>query len=250
MVAARPLIEPIPRLYTWDDFVLLDDEDKRELIDGQLVEVEVPTSEHEEFVMALGYFLVGWARQHGGRVLGSGYKVKIRRDRGVMPDVQYFRAGRNPPSQGLSEGAPDLAVEIETGTGSLAPRYHFDYQLRVERNGAATLTYWPGYGQDDAHAVRARFTLADADVRVLASLARQLQRSPGPIDDRDIPDGGRSARITLIAAGRRSVMEEWQREPFDGWQRALQERSRRVIPDSVWARCEDAQRRHAERDTP
>ena len=146
--------------------------------------------------------------------------------------------------------APDLAVEIETGTGSLAPRYHFDYQLRVERNGAATLTYWPGYGQDDAHAVRARFTLADADVRVLASLARQLQRSPGPIDDRDIPDGGRSARITLIAAGRRSVMEEWQREPFDGWQRALQERSRRVIPDSVWARCEDAQRRHAERDTP
>lgn len=146
--------------------------------------------------------------------------------------------------------APDLAVEIETGTGSLAPRYHFDYQLRVERNGAATLTYWPGYGQDDAHAVRARFTLADADVRVLASLARQLQRSPGPIDDRDIPDGGRSARITLIAAGRRRVMEEWQREPFDGWQRALQERSRRVIPDSVWARCEDAQRRHAERDTP
>lgn len=146
--------------------------------------------------------------------------------------------------------APDLAVEIETGTGSLAPRYHYDYRLRVERSGAATLTYWPGYGQDDSQAVRARFTLADTEVRTIASLARQLQDSPGPIDDRDIPNGGRSARITLVAAGRRSIIEEWQREPFDRWQRALQERSRRVIPDSVWAQCEDAQRRHAERETP
>lgn len=62
---------------TWDDFILLDHDDTRELIDGELVEVEVPTWQHEHFVMTLGCFLVGWARQHGGMVLASGYEVTL-----------------------------------------------------------------------------------------------------------------------------------------------------------------------------
>jgi Uma2 family endonuclease len=33
--------------YTWDDFVALDEDDLRELIDGELVEVEAPTKAHE-----------------------------------------------------------------------------------------------------------------------------------------------------------------------------------------------------------
>ena len=34
--------------YTWDDFVALEEDDLRELIDGELVEVEVPTFDHEK----------------------------------------------------------------------------------------------------------------------------------------------------------------------------------------------------------
>jgi Uma2 family endonuclease len=33
--------------YTWDAFIALDEDDLRELIDGELVEVEVPTRKHE-----------------------------------------------------------------------------------------------------------------------------------------------------------------------------------------------------------
>ena len=33
--------------YTWDDFIALEEDDLRELIDGELVEVEVPTDGHE-----------------------------------------------------------------------------------------------------------------------------------------------------------------------------------------------------------
>src|ERR1035441_9426614 len=33
--------------YTWDDFIALEEDDLRELIDGELVEVEVPTKLHE-----------------------------------------------------------------------------------------------------------------------------------------------------------------------------------------------------------
>jgi len=78
--------------YTWDDFVALDEDDLRELIDGELVEVEVPTKLHE-----------------------SGFKVRINERRGVMPDLQFFRS-TNPASRGdavgLASGHPDLAVEV------------------------------------------------------------------------------------------------------------------------------------------
>ena len=78
------------REVTWEDFLALDEDDPRELIDGVLVEVDVPTELHEHIVALLAFFLVGWARPRGGRVLASGYKVRISDRRGVMPDVQYF----------------------------------------------------------------------------------------------------------------------------------------------------------------
>jgi hypothetical protein len=70
--------------YTWDDFVALDEDDLRELIDGELVEVEVPTGRHEDIVMLLGHFLTAWAEQgHGGRARGSGYKLRVSARRGA-----------------------------------------------------------------------------------------------------------------------------------------------------------------------
>ncbi|HEV7735014.1 MAG TPA: Uma2 family endonuclease [Candidatus Binatia bacterium] len=102
------------RRYTWDEYLALADDDRRELIDGSLVEVSVPTKLHEHIVVLLAYFLVGWARLHGGAVLGSGYKVRVGERRAVMPDLQYFTPDhvRSLPEQGLSDGRPDLAVEV------------------------------------------------------------------------------------------------------------------------------------------
>ena len=51
-----------------------------------------------------------------GKLLGSGYKIRITTHRGAMPDLQYYRKGRPIPVQGLTEGAPDLAVEIISPT--------------------------------------------------------------------------------------------------------------------------------------
>jgi Uma2 family endonuclease len=101
---------------TWDDFVALDEDDLRELIDGELVEVEVPTRTHEAIVSLLCYFLMGWAEGgHGGLALASGYKVRISERRGVMPDVQFYRKGNDPgreQEQGLIRGHPDLVIEV------------------------------------------------------------------------------------------------------------------------------------------
>ncbi len=99
--------------HTWGDFVALDEDDTRELIDGQLLEIDVATELHEWIVMFLGRCLLDWALAHGGRVLGSAYKVRITEHRGVMPDLHYYAKGRpaNPP-QGLVKGSPDLGVEV------------------------------------------------------------------------------------------------------------------------------------------
>jgi Uma2 family endonuclease len=108
----QPLVGP----YTWEDFIALEEDDLRELIDGDLVEVEVPKQKHERIVALLIAHLVLWARErNAGRVLASGYKVRINRSRGVMPDVQFFRCGNEPSAEqenGLAEGHPDLVVEV------------------------------------------------------------------------------------------------------------------------------------------
>ena len=105
-----------PGPYTWDDFIALDEDDLRELIDGELVEVEVPKHRHERIVAALIVALGTWAKERrAGHVLASGYKVRITERRGVMPDVQFFRRGNEPSAQhedGLAEGRPDLVVEV------------------------------------------------------------------------------------------------------------------------------------------
>ena len=110
------VIPPPAARYTWDDFVALDEDDLRELIDGELVEVEVPTARHEDIVALLAYFLTAWAEAgHGGRARGSGYKVRVSERRGVMPDLQFYRRGNDAARDqdaGLVRGQPDLVVEI------------------------------------------------------------------------------------------------------------------------------------------
>jgi Uma2 family endonuclease len=108
--------QPTEGPYTWDDFIALPEDDRRELIDGWLVEVEVPTETHEYVVAMLIISLGIWARTNGARVLASGYKVRITNKRGVMPDVQLYRRGNDSAhkqQQGLAEGrSPDLVIEV------------------------------------------------------------------------------------------------------------------------------------------
>jgi Uma2 family endonuclease len=147
--------------FTWDDFVALDDEDRRELIDGELVEVEVPTWKHEDVVAMLCYFLTAWSMAgHGGRALASGYKVRISERRGVMPDVQFYRRGNDAPrgqEHGLVEGRPDLVVEVVSPTGR---RYDRVKKLAWCAQKGSRSTGWsiPRRARSSSYASRARAT--------------------------------------------------------------------------------------------
>lgn len=118
LFGAIPPEPPMTRVgpYTWDDFIALDEDDLRELIDGELVDIEEHDLPHEYAVSMLGYFLVGWTRLgHGGVVLGSHFKIRITDRRGLMPDVQLLRR-ENPVPQDDYNGAvrthPNLVVEV------------------------------------------------------------------------------------------------------------------------------------------
>lgn len=104
-----------PGLVTWGEYIKLPDDDRRELIDGVLVEIEMPTELHEYIVARLVTLLTVWAdKARAGHVLGSGYKVRITRLRSFMPDVQFFRRGSKARREdaGLVRGHPDLVVEV------------------------------------------------------------------------------------------------------------------------------------------
>lgn len=102
-------------LVSWAEFVQLPEDDIRELIDGRLVEVEVPGKLHERIVATLIHNLRQWAiPRQAGEVLGSGYKVRIDDRRGVMPDVQLVspETWRSAPDEGLDAGRPELVIEV------------------------------------------------------------------------------------------------------------------------------------------
>lgn len=113
---SEPVVSsPKPGPHTWEDFLALDEGDPRELLDGFLLEVEVPTLTHERAVAVLIALLTHWAFEHdAGDVLASAYKVRIDERRGTMPDIQFYRRGNFPHGQerGLERGHPDLVVEV------------------------------------------------------------------------------------------------------------------------------------------
>jgi Uma2 family endonuclease len=104
--------------YRWRDYVALPEDDRRELIDGQLLEIDMPKRWHERMVMDLGSMLRAWCKKRGLHVLGSNYRVRISDKRGVQPDIQVlsdatYRSGQD---DGLEKGHPELVVEIVSPT--------------------------------------------------------------------------------------------------------------------------------------
>jgi Uma2 family endonuclease len=127
--------------YTWRDFIELDEDDPRELLDGYLVEIEVPSLKHERIVHRLTFILEQWALPRGaGEVLGSGFKVRINDRRAWMPDAQFYRAGNSPEGQeqGLERGHPDLVVEVISPSSSSKDRV----QKRHDYAAIGVPEYW------------------------------------------------------------------------------------------------------------
>jgi Uma2 family endonuclease len=170
------------KVVTWEEFLQLDEDDPRELIDGVLLEVEVPNYRHERVVGRLVYRLTGWsdARQ-AGEVLPSGFKVRIDRSRGVMPDVQFFRRDTptQPRGEGLFRGHPDLAVEVVSPSSR-----SYDRALKLSYYAAIGVPeYWL---VDPEERTVERLLLEDGAYRLADSLAGDAVFRPATFDGLEI----------------------------------------------------------------
>ncbi len=106
----------------------LPEDEPGEMVDGRIVEEEVPSYIHEILVILFGSLLRGWVSPRGGFVAGSDAKFAVGPKRGRKPDLTVYLPGTPlPPADGLIEEAPDIAIEI------LSPRPRDGRRDRVDK---------------------------------------------------------------------------------------------------------------------
>jgi Uma2 family endonuclease len=102
---------------TLAEWFALPEDEPGELVDGHLVEEEVTSYVHEILVILLGSLLRAWVVPRGGFVGGSAAKLAVGPKQGRRPDLTVYLAGTPlPPSSGIIEQAPDIAIEIVSPT--------------------------------------------------------------------------------------------------------------------------------------
>jgi Uma2 family endonuclease len=104
---------PIGTELTLEEWAALPEDDEGELVDGILVEEEVPDYVHEVVVIWLARRIGNWLEGRGGFVGGSEAKFGVRQRRGRKPDVTVYLPGSPPPqARGLVTTPPDIAIEV------------------------------------------------------------------------------------------------------------------------------------------
>ncbi len=99
------------------EWLAMPEDEPGELVDGRLVEEEVPDYVHEFLVILLAQALGGWVLPRGGVMGGSDAKLTLRPDSGRKPDLTvYFPGSRRPPRRGAIRVPPDIAVEVVSPT--------------------------------------------------------------------------------------------------------------------------------------
>ncbi len=95
-----------------DAWAQLPEDEPGELVDGQLVEEEMPDAAHEIVVLFLGGAFRAWLAG-AGFVLSSGVKYALTATRGRKPDLSVFLPGGVvPPRRGPVGHPPDIAIEV------------------------------------------------------------------------------------------------------------------------------------------
>lgn len=111
MRSANAKISPMTEM-TLEEWFELPEDVEGELVDGRLVEEEVPSYEHEAVVAWLVAVLHFAIVPKGGFVFGSEAKYRVGPKTGRKPDAAVFRS--RPAKARMA--APDVAIEVITNT--------------------------------------------------------------------------------------------------------------------------------------
>lgn len=118
----------VPRITAEEYFKLTADrEDRTELLDGEIVALAAPGTQHQRLVRELSYAIHTFIRTNGGpcEVFTSPYDVVIDEKNVVQPDVLIV-CDPSKIDEHRCNGAPDLVVEV-TSTN-----WKDDYREKME----------------------------------------------------------------------------------------------------------------------
>lgn len=103
---------------TLEQWVALPEDAPGELVDGHLIEEELPSFIHEFLVISLGAALRAWTADHGGYVLGSEWKLAVTKTRGRKGDLAVYLPGTPLPKgrDRVAHTPPDIVIEVITAT--------------------------------------------------------------------------------------------------------------------------------------
>lgn len=109
--------------FTYDDYKLLPEEKRCEIIEGELLMTPSPSFRHQAIQIRLSAKLLSFVEEGDlGQVVTAPMDVILSPENVVQPDVLYIERGRTTiiDQTGGVHGAPDLTVEILSP--STAPR--------------------------------------------------------------------------------------------------------------------------------
>ncbi len=133
-------LSPTSRHWTYQDYLQLEDDQRHEIIEGQLIMVPAPSSFHQWYSRNLEILLFDFVRKYElGYVFDAPIDVILSEDTVVQPDILFIAKDRREiiRERGIF-GAPDLIVEI-VSPSSVHHDYHTKQRL-YERFGVRE--YW------------------------------------------------------------------------------------------------------------
>ena len=125
---------------TYDDYCRTPDDERYELLNGELTMVPSPNRKHQQLVVTLTRELSRFTEQHGlGEVYVAPFDVVLSDTDVVQPDVLFIsRAREHRITEKNVQGAPDLVIEIlspSTAEKDLGRKYEL-------YDSGGVLEYW------------------------------------------------------------------------------------------------------------
>ena len=112
MAIATTAIKPKPKL-TYEDYASLPDDERYELIDGELIPMPSPKKIHQRLILDLSWILRRLEEMGLGELFIAPFDVILSRFNVVQPDLIFVSSARaHIITEDNIRGAPDLVVEI------------------------------------------------------------------------------------------------------------------------------------------
>ena len=98
---------------TYEDYANMPDDERYELINGELIMTAAPNEPHQEISMLLGWQFIPAVRRGLGRVYAAPFDVVLSDHDVVQPDLLFvLKENAHIITRANIQGAPDLVVEI------------------------------------------------------------------------------------------------------------------------------------------